>query len=387
MWKDGNGIYKIDFVFRGRRVQFDTKTKNLKKAKAIEQDLREATRKDVERLEAAGKGPLTMDFAAERYWNERGQYHANDADTHRDLERLVQYFGKSTRLDKITDREVAAMVAWRASQTIGGKKTRADGRPMPRISAATVNRSTTQLLKRLFGRAKRVWRYSFPDEPIWSDHLLKEPKERVRELLGDEGQALDANVRNDYAAWLEFARMTGRRRAETLIRWSQVNWDTNQIISIGKNGERVITQITQPLRALLEPLVGHHPDWVFTYIAQKTQKGRVRGQRYPITYDGSKTEWRRTRDRARIDDLRFHDLRHDFGSKLLRQTGNLKLAQKAMNHADIKTTMRYVHVLDEEVSNALEIMHSKRRELPEKLPEPSGRASQHTQLKRKNVPC
>ncbi len=134
-------------------------------------------------------------------------------------------------------------------------------------------------------------------------------------------------------------------------------------------------------------LPGHHPDWVFTYIAQKTQKGRVRGQRYPITYDGSKTEWRRIRDRAKINDLRFHDLRHDFGSRLLRQTGNLKLAQKAMNHADIKTTMRYVHVLDEEVSNALEIMHSKRRELAEKLPEPSGRASQHIQLKRKNVPC
>lgn len=198
---------------------------------------------------------------------------------------------------------------------------------------------------------------------------------------------MDANVRDDYAPWLEFARMTGRRRAETLIRWPEVNWETNQIISTGKNGERVITQITQPLRALLEPLIGHDPDWVFTYVAQKTQKGRVRGKRYPITYDGTKTEWRRTRDRAKIVDLRFHDLRHDFGSKVLRQTGNLKLVQKAMNHADIKTTMRYVHVLDEEISDALEIMHSKRRKLPEKLPGPDGRVPQPIQHKRKNVPC
>lgn len=387
MYKNGQGIYQIDFVFRGRRVQFNTKTKNVAKARAIERDLRESTRRDVERLAEIGKGPLTMDLAAERYWNERGQHHANNTDTHRDLARLVKYFGKSKRLDKITDQEVAAMVAWRASQPIAGRKSRVAGRPVPRISDATVNRTATQLLKRLFGRAKRVWRYSFPDEPVWSDHLRKEPKERIRELRDDEGRALDANIRDDYAPWLEFARMTGRRRAETLIRWSQVNWDTNQIISNGKNGEPVITPITKPLRALLEPLVGHNPDWVFTYVAQKTHKGRVKGKRYPITYDGSKTEWRRTRDRAGVVDLRFHDLRHDFGSKLLRQTGNLKLAQKAMNHSDIKTTMRYVHVLDEEVSNALEILQSKRSELPEKLPESDGEAPQIIQIKRKKVAC
>lgn len=137
MYKNGSGIYQIDLVFRGRRLQFDTKTKNFEKAKAIEQELREATRKDVEQLAATGKGPIMMDLAAERYWNERGQFNANDAGTHRALERLVTYFGKSTRLDKITDREVAAMVAWRAGQTIGDQKTRTDGRPMPRISAAS----------------------------------------------------------------------------------------------------------------------------------------------------------------------------------------------------------------------------------------------------------
>jgi len=52
--------------------------------------------------------------------------------------------------------------------------------------------------------------------------------------------------------------------------------------------------------------------------------------------------------------FRFHDYRYDFGTKLLRETGNLKLVQKAMNHRSIKTTTRYADVLDSEVAEAME---------------------------------
>ena len=43
-----------------------------------------------------------------------------------------------------------------------------------------------------------------------------------------------------------------------------------------------------------------------------------------------------------------------WATKLLRETGNLKLVQRALNHANIKTTTRYAHVLDEEVAEAME---------------------------------
>jgi hypothetical protein len=38
----------------------------------------------------------------------------------------------------------------------------------------------------------------------------------------------------------------------------------------------------------------------------------------------------------------------------LRETGNLKLVQKALNHSDIKSTLRYVHVLDKDIADAVE---------------------------------
>jgi integrase len=162
-------------------------------------------------------------------------------------------------------------------------------------------------------------------------------------------------MRDDYEPLFAFARSTGFRQRECVtLRWSEVNWQTRRIMKDGKGDERVTAPITDAVREILWPLRGHHPEFVFTYIAHRTRDGRVKGQRYPLTLSGVKTRWRRTRKAAGVTDFRFHDFRHDFGTKLLRETGNLKLVQRALNHADIKTTARYAHVLDEEVAAALE---------------------------------
>jgi len=68
--------------------------------------------------------------------------------------------------------------------------------------------------------------------------------------------------------------------------------------------------------------------------------------------------WRRSRTNKNGErlppDLRFHDMRHDFATKLLRETKNLKLAQKALHHESVMTTSRYAHVHDEEVAAGME---------------------------------
>jgi integrase len=82
-----------------------------------------------------------------------------------------------------------------------------------------------------------------------------------------------------------------------------------------------------------------------------------------------KEEWRRMRKRAGVESFRFHDFRHDFATKLLRETGNLKLVQKALNHADLKTTGRYAHVLDDEIADAMERVAKSRAKSRRKLRE------------------
>jgi integrase len=100
---------------------------------------------------------------------------------------------------------------------------------------------------------------------------------------------------------------------------------------------------------------------VFTYVAVRTRGERVRGARYPITYSGLKTVWKRLRAAAKVVGFRFHDKRHDLATKLLRKTGNLKLVQKALNHRNIKTTLKYAHVLDDEVAAGLQQVQKSRK--------------------------
>ncbi len=146
-----------------------------------------------------------------------------------------------------------------------------------------------------------------------------------------------------------------RQKECVTLRWSEVNWSTRQIIKLGKGGRRITFPITDSVRAILWPLQGHHLEFVFTYVATRTRDGRTGGERYPLTVSGVKTRWRRMRTKAEVSDFRFHDFRHDFATKLLRQTGNLKLVSRALNHADIETTARYAHVLDSEVAAAVDV--------------------------------
>jgi integrase len=51
--------------------------------------------------------------------------------------------------------------------------------------------------------------------------------------------------------------------------------------------------------------------------------------------------------RGEIKDLRFHDLRHEYGSRLGDADVNLKKIARLMGHSNTKQTERYVHPDDE----------------------------------------
>lgn len=48
-----------------------------------------------------------------------------------------------------------------------------------------------------------------------------------------------------------------------------------------------------------------------------------------------------------------HTLRHTFATDLLRETGNIRLVQRALGHEWLNTTMIYTHIVDEELEDAL----------------------------------
>jgi integrase len=350
--------YRYDFVIEARRFHGSTRRETRREAEAVEREHKERAKEQVKELQQA-ESSLQLDHVAGRYWQEIGQYHAGADNTARDLARIVERMGKTKLLTEITDPDVAGLVAWRRGhRVIRSPKQKKEAAPL--IANATVNRSTTEVLKKLFTYAKASG-VQFRRPPNWKRHMLSEPKERIRELHEDEGERIDAATRADFEPFFAFVRATGLRQRECVtLRWAEVDWSTCRIIKIGKGGKHVKTSITSTVRDILWPLRGHHPEYVFTYVAQRTRGIRIKGERYPLTLSGTKTRWRRTRKAAAVTGFRFHDFRHDFASKLLRETGNLKLVQLALNHADLKTTARYAHVLDDEVAAALE-RHQKKK--------------------------
>ncbi|TAI60724.1 site-specific integrase [Bradyrhizobium sp. Leo170] len=356
--------YQFDFQHEGHRFHGSTKCTSRRDAEKFEAaELEKA--KALVRATRRAKASLAIDDVAGRLWNDSAQYDSEPKATETNLARLIEYFGKEKPLTDIDHTAAKDMVAWRRGHRVKrrGKRTKEEESALPLVSNATVNRSTTKVLQRLFSFAKAE-KAVFENEPDWEALLLDEPEERVRELQDAEATAFDDAMRADYEPFFAFVRASGMRLKECVtLCWKEVNFGTKQIVRTGKGGRRVVFPITQAVREILFPLQGRHPEFVFTYVAVYGNKrlGRVRGRRYPLTYNGAKTAWQRLRTISGVADFRFHDFRHDFGTKLLRDSGNLKLVQKALNHRDIKSTLRYAHVLDEDVADAVERLAESRK--------------------------
>lgn len=357
----GRATYVIDFQCGGRRFCISTDATNKRTAEQIETAERERAKQQIaaERAAAAafrGEAPLTLKAAADRYWTETGQYHANSATTWTDLQRALGYFSGERRLDEIFDPEITAFVAWRRGHTVKGRVKRPDGSPAPLIAPATVNRSTVDILRKVFTHARRKWKITFPAEPDWTAHRLEERGELVREVKsGAQEAAIGEKLREGYRDLWKFALASGLRLAECFLRWDQIDWEAGTITVIQKGSRDHSIPLTRQMKAILATCRGHHEEWVFCYVARRTRDGRERNRRYPVTYQDMKTQWRRHVKGDLALDLRFHDNRHTTATRLLRKTGNLKAVQRLLGHADIDTTARfYAHVMLDDVREALD---------------------------------
>lgn len=178
---------------------------------------------------------------------------------------------------------------------------------------------------------------------------------RVRYLSDDEKKRLVASCRQIggrfYLAFL-LGLSTGLRKSNVLyLRWSDVDFERSLLI-IGKtkNGE----PITQPVPTVVLAELKKHRQIGSGYIFESEVKEGV-----PAEY---KAQWTKARVVARVEDFRWHDLRHDVASTLARDGRSLIEIAHALGHKSIQSTTRYAHLstqhtaklLNESVGAALE---------------------------------
>jgi integrase len=62
-------------------------------------------------------------------------------------------------------------------------------------------------------------------------------------------------------------------------------------------------------------------------------------------------------DRAKIEDFKFHDLRHTFASHVIMRGGTLKDVQELLGHKTMTMTLRYAHLSQEHKKKAVNLLN------------------------------
>jgi len=337
-------FWQFDFEICGQRFFGSTELTDKRDATTFEKKQKTEARRLVESIPRTDSTPLSIDRAAARWWDEHGR-NLNDPDLKARLDWLVAAIGPRTPLHAITNDTVSKLVQARKRDVRRAGRDEHGKQLYRQITARTVNKTTVSLLRRVLRRAKENWNAALPIEPVWKKHLLKETRRAVRELTPAEDLTLDAVECAEFANLRRFAEITGLRRRNLLLTWSQVDFDAGVIRIISKGGVPRTLPLSRDAYAILWVQRGHHAEWVFTFIAQRSRKcpktGRrfFKGIRYPITYYGIGSNHRKWA-KAGVD-ARIHDLRHTTGMRTLRATGNLRVVQKILGHTDIAITAKF----------------------------------------------
>jgi integrase len=89
----------------------------------------------------------------------------------------------------------------------------------------------------------------------------------------------------------------------------------------------------------LTPATTHaqHPRWCFTFAGKRIQK--------------SSTAWEKAKERARIEDFRFHDLRHTWASWHVQSGTSLPELMELGGWKSYEMVLRYAHLAPEKLSS------------------------------------
>ena len=155
--------------------------------------------------------------------------------------------------------------------------------------------------------------------------------------------------RVDQAMYLA-AAMTGLRQGELLaLRWRDVDWPARKIRVRGgmRNGQRRTPKSTASSRAVpMADRVGGALDRLFKASAYQGDDDLVFGHPHtgrPLDRSQVSKRFKRSLQRTGVREVRFHDLRHTFGTRMAAAGVPIRTLQAWMGHSDIKTTMVYTH--------------------------------------------
>jgi integrase len=316
-----HGNYYIDYYVEGRRVRERIGPNKRQAERALAVRRGEVLQG---RLKIADRepSPRLADFAPQYL----AYSEANKRSARRDrflLKQLLASFGQK-RLKEISP--------WLIEQH--------KARRRREVAPASVNRELA-CLKHLFSLAIQWGKAQ--GNPVKAVKFFREDNQVERILTSDEEARLLGAANARLRPVLILALNTGIRLGECLaLRWEHVDFDRGALrVAHSKSGKsrnipmnRAVVQMLLALRA-----AGSRDGPVF----------QVAGR--PVR--SVQRAFRLARRDADLRDVRFHDLRHTFATRLVTAGVDIVTVSKLLGHSTLAMTMRYAHPAPEDLRRAV----------------------------------
>ncbi|WP_147653685.1 tyrosine-type recombinase/integrase [Vulcaniibacterium gelatinicum] len=216
------------------------------------------------------------------------------------------------------------------------------------VSPGTVARELG-ILGAVLSWARRERTLPIPENPVSAIRKPSPPRGRERRLEPGEEARLMAALEDRPAPsggakrngryrvgtrspWMrplvQFALETAMRQGEMLaLRWADVDLERRIVrLRETKNGDARTVPLSSRAVAILRGLPRTDSEQVF-----------------PISGNAVKLAWRRATARAGLEDLHFHDLRHEATSRLAERLPNVVELAAVTGHRDLRMLARYYH--------------------------------------------
>jgi len=208
-----------------------------------------------------------------------------------------------------------------------------------------------QLLKRMFNVA--IEEGYAEENPVAKVKLYSEKDTQKERILteAEEGRLME-NCSGYLKSIITVALNTGMRRSEILnLKWSQVDLKARRIrVEKTKSGRVRFIPINDVLFRELDRLRIVNGQNTFVFFNPKTGKPFI----------DMKTGYKGACRRAGISNLRFHDLRHTFASRLVEKGADVETVRDLLGHHSITVTQRYTHSSDDRKKAAVELLSIER---------------------------
>ena len=282
---------------------------------------------------------------------------------------LESSFNKMWEMD-MEDIDLRVVESWRSEARRSGLKT------------SSINRKLTALKAALNWAFKRELIAAYPLSRL--ETLREEDDHRVRYLSEEERErlfwALDKReeelrvARKRYNKWLkerglpvmpaikegEFADHlkpmvllslnTGIRRGSLFaLRWSDIKDGTLTVrAASSKSGKTIHIPLNQTAQKVLATWQKQtHGDGEALVFPSPKGGGRM---------DNCNSAWTKLLKKAGIVNFHWHDMRHDFASRLVMAGVDLNTVRELLGHADLKMTLRYAHLAPQAKQRAVEAL-------------------------------